>query len=154
MYVFFLNEKLAVFLIIYLLLPPNLFLVWWDYPASLNFFWQLLFYQWRHVSSVHLSAGDMLLGLRHGTHLEALRSSSTWAHDGRQGYWACFHLSHSVKLLLQECGPKMLLERWKWLHDCTVTGRGPLLLWAHINTFCLSGILEWNKAFLRVVYLI
>jgi len=57
------------------------------------------------VSAVHLSAGDVLLGLRHGAHLEALRPAGPRAHDGRQRHGARLHPAHLVELLLQHRGP-------------------------------------------------
>lgn len=63
--------------------------------------------QGRHVSSVHLSAGDVLLGLRHGAHLEALWTSGTGTHDGGQSHRARFHLPHPIELLLQEGRPEI-----------------------------------------------
>lgn len=62
------------------------------------------FYQWRHVASVHLSTGDVLPGLRHGAHLEAFRSSSSWTHDGGQSHRARLHFTYSVELLLKNSG--------------------------------------------------
>lgn len=56
-----------------------------------------------HVSSVHLPAGDVLFGLWHGAHLEALRTSGTRADDGRQGDRASFHLPDLIELLLENC---------------------------------------------------
>lgn len=60
-------------------------------------------HQWWHVPCVHLATGDLLLGLRHGTHLEALWTSCTWTHDDRQSHRACLHPLHFIKLLLQHC---------------------------------------------------
>lgn len=72
-----------------------------------------VWYQWRHVSSVHLSTCDVLLGLRHGAHLKALWPSRSWTHDGRQSDRARLHLTHLVELLLQNSGPgkKMALRK-------------------------------------------
>lgn len=71
----------------------------------------VIFYQWRHVPSVHLSAGDVLLGLGHGAHLEALWTSGSWPHNGWESHRACLHLTHLVELLLQHCGPQVLFNR-------------------------------------------
>ncbi len=56
-----------------------------------------------HVSSVHLPAGDVLFGLWHGAHLEALRTSGPRAHDGRQSDGARLHIPLLIKLLLENC---------------------------------------------------
>jgi len=59
-----------------------------------------------HVSSVHLPAGDVLFGLRHGAHLEALWTPGPRADDGGQSDRARLHLPHLIKLLLENCGPE------------------------------------------------
>ena len=60
-------------------------------------------YQRRHVSSVHLTTGNLLLGRWHAAHLEIFRTRGSGAHDGRQGHGAMLHLPHPVTLLLKDC---------------------------------------------------
>lgn len=71
-------------------------------PACLS----ALTHQWRHVSSVHLPCGDLLLSRGHSTHIESVRPANrprpnyTW-----KGYRAVLHTAYPIELLLQNCGP-------------------------------------------------
>lgn len=65
-----------------------------DMFGIVTFVWEIcllansnvLTHQWRHVSSVHLPCGDLLLGRGHCTHIESFRAA-----DGpRPNYtWKC-----------------------------------------------------------------
>lgn len=63
-------------------------------------------HQWRHVSSVHLPCGDLLLGGGHGSHIEGVRTANgPRPYYTRKCYWAVFHPTNTIELLLQNCGP-------------------------------------------------
>lgn len=102
------------------------------------------------MPSVHLSTGDVLLGLRHGAHLEALWTSSTWTHDGRQSHRACFHLPHAIKLLLHERGPEtddLVSLSWKKEPSLLlgyIAGTAHVLAWS-THGLSLSLCLIWYQ---------
>lgn len=59
-----------------------------------------------HVSSVHLSCGDLLLSRGHGAHVERIRASyRPRAHDARQRHRPMLDSTHPIKLLLEDGGP-------------------------------------------------
>lgn len=61
-------------------------------------------YQWRHVATVHLTHGDLLLRGRHGAHAGRLGANRAKADHSRQRHRALVHLTHTVKLLLKYRG--------------------------------------------------
>lgn len=59
-------------------------------------------HQRRHVSSVHLSDHDLLLGGRHAANIENLRPTGARAHDSWQCHRTMLCLPSAVELLLQD----------------------------------------------------
>lgn len=62
-------------------------------------------YQRWHVSTVHLTHCDLLLGRRHGTHAERLGADRARSNHPWQCHRAVLQPAHTVKLLLEDGGP-------------------------------------------------
>ena len=72
---------------------------------------------------MHLPAGDVLLGLGHGAHLEVLWAAGARAHDGGQGHRARLNPPHRVELLLHDRGP----SEGRWSKLIGLGGSNPAL---------------------------
>lgn len=62
-------------------------------------------YKRRHVSAVHLTHRDLLLGRWHGAHAERLCANGAGTDHPRQRHRAMLHPAHTIKLLLKDGGP-------------------------------------------------
>lgn len=70
-------------------------------------------YQRWHVSTVHLTHGDLLLGRRHGAHAERLGADGAGADHSWQRHWTVLGPAHPVKLLLEDSGPAGRDTAWR-----------------------------------------
>lgn len=70
-----------------------------------------------HVSSVHLSRGNLLLRRGHGSHVERV-GASYWPrpHDARQCHRPVLNSTDPIKLLLEDGGPTN--KQWLIIRHC------------------------------------